>query len=732
VFPVPPNTRASYLSKGSNGERWGCTRDPDKVREYWTRFPTAGIGLPMEENNLVTVDADTAEGHVRGGGPEAMAALEAQHGALPDTLRARTPSGGRHWVFNRPAGVTVINASGVPVDGIDIRGDGGMIVIAPTKRKGKAYTWENLGVKIADVPPWLLELITLRPRGSSGRPAFGSNYEPMSDEKLEACVKAIKNPADLGRDAWTKIAMAIYSADSGDLGFRLFDDFSKRWEKPNGYDPEATQQKWRQLQGSPPSRVTVGTLIMLANQDSPGWNPSHPRGSGAVPGAPEDQAEILPAKLALTDFWADHEGHRYIYAGTNRGFSATVVDNYFGKVKAGEDAEGEPIMVRASVWLDNNRSVQQVLWAPGEPMIIQEKHLLSGGWVEAKDKRAFNMYQPRRTVSWQGRSAQRWVDHVHRLYPNEADRIIQTFAYKVQNPGAKVNHALVFLGDQGIGKDTLIEPMRHAVGSWNFVEISPHDIQSAYNGYFQNVVVLINEIRDLGDINRPQFYERTKVLIAAPPSTILVNEKYIPHRSVLNCCLVLMTTNDKASLWLPPSDRRHYVLDSLVMRGDIEDGYFEGIWEWYRTGGLEDVAEYLETLDVSSFSPYIPPPQTQAFWEIVQDSTPSEGAELAGLLMQIGDPKVVTRDMIIEATNGNPVFQSIQVWLEDRKNLRLFPSRMDTAGYARVRNPNKADGLWPLPGSSRGVVVYAKKELSREERAAAIAGLAGPGSAAHN
>ena len=37
----------------------------------------------------------------------------------------------------------------------------------------------------------------------------------------------------------------------------------------------------------------------------------------------------------------------------------------------------------------------------------------------------------------------------------------------------KINHALVLGGEQGIGKDTLLEPVKHAVGPWNFDEVSP-------------------------------------------------------------------------------------------------------------------------------------------------------------------------------------------------------------------------------------------------------------------
>jgi hypothetical protein len=64
--------------------------------------------------------------------------------------------------------------------------------------------------------------------------------------------------------------------------------------------------------------------------------------------------------------------------------------------------------------------------------------------------------------------AGRWLDHVHKVYPEEAEHIIQWLAHRVQRPQEKINHALVLIGHQGIGKDTLLEPVKTAVGPWNF------------------------------------------------------------------------------------------------------------------------------------------------------------------------------------------------------------------------------------------------------------------------
>ena len=49
-------------------------------------------------------------------------------------------------------------------------------------------------------------------------------------------------------------------------------------------------------------------------------------------------------------------------------------------------------------------------------------------------------------------------------------------------PEEKINHALVLGGKQGIGKDTLLEPVKRAVGAWNWEEVSPQAMLKRFNG----------------------------------------------------------------------------------------------------------------------------------------------------------------------------------------------------------------------------------------------------------
>ena len=118
-----------------------------------------------------------------------------------------------------------------------------------------------------------------------------------------------------------------------------------------------------------------------------------------------------------------------------------------------------------------------------------------------------------------------WLDLVHKVYPDEADHIVLWLAQRVQRPHEKINHALVLGGKPGIGKDTILEPVKQAVGPWNFADISPKQALGRFNGFVKSVILRINEARDLGEFDRYAFYDHMKAFIAAPPDVIRVDEK---------------------------------------------------------------------------------------------------------------------------------------------------------------------------------------------------------------
>jgi hypothetical protein len=77
----------------------------------------------------------------RHGGNESLAALEMEIGKLPATVSAATGGGGTHYLFRIPTGVSIKNSASKIGAGLDVRGDGGLIVVAPSRTTGD-YSWK--------------------------------------------------------------------------------------------------------------------------------------------------------------------------------------------------------------------------------------------------------------------------------------------------------------------------------------------------------------------------------------------------------------------------------------------------------------------------------------------------------------------------------------------------------------------------------------------------------------
>lgn len=171
VFPVPPGTKKSHKSaEHSGGRRWGATTDRDEIARDWSRWPDANIGIACGPvSGLLVIEADTAEGHGVDGIGNLRALIEA-HGPLPDTIEAVSPSGSWHLYFRWPEGQTIGNSASQIAPGIDVRGDGGMVVTVPSVKPGKGcYRWQNPPplFDLADCPDWLVQLC-LKPKTAKG------------------------------------------------------------------------------------------------------------------------------------------------------------------------------------------------------------------------------------------------------------------------------------------------------------------------------------------------------------------------------------------------------------------------------------------------------------------------------------------------------------------------------------------------------------------------------------
>ena len=109
-----------------------ATSDEVAIRSWWSSTPH-NIGIATGQvSGIWVLDIDGEEGE------ESLVELEREHGALPTTVEQLTGKG-RHLVFKYTQAIR--NRTAIR-PGIDVRGDGGYIIAAPSyhPETGRTYT----------------------------------------------------------------------------------------------------------------------------------------------------------------------------------------------------------------------------------------------------------------------------------------------------------------------------------------------------------------------------------------------------------------------------------------------------------------------------------------------------------------------------------------------------------------------------------------------------------------
>ncbi len=154
IFPCKPGGKEPLTPHGHHD----ATTDPDRIRAWWSRWPDANIGMPTgKRSGWVVVDVDPEHG-----GYDSLMDLDERGHRLPLTATIKT--GGRvpgvHHYLRCPgeAGVEIRSSAGKLGPGLDIRGEGGYVIVPPSVTVGP---YEVLHKRPpAETPEWLIEALT--------------------------------------------------------------------------------------------------------------------------------------------------------------------------------------------------------------------------------------------------------------------------------------------------------------------------------------------------------------------------------------------------------------------------------------------------------------------------------------------------------------------------------------------------------------------------------------------
>lgn len=161
-------------------KKWNenATNDPAVIDTLWRARPKANLLLKTgRDSGVFALDVDPDNG-----GDVGLAALIYKRSPLPTTFTTHTGSGGTHYLFAYPADFDITNSTKalreMGIAGVDVRGEGGCLVLAPSVSGKGPYTCDQ--APIAPAPEWLLDI--LRPKQKQAPiPAQRPASEPRRD-----------------------------------------------------------------------------------------------------------------------------------------------------------------------------------------------------------------------------------------------------------------------------------------------------------------------------------------------------------------------------------------------------------------------------------------------------------------------------------------------------------------------------------------------------------------------
>ncbi|WP_433664748.1 bifunctional DNA primase/polymerase [Nocardia sp. CA-128927] len=189
VFPLHPGTKVPVITHWEDN----ATRDVDRIRRWWRRWPTDNVAAACQPSGLHVLDLDTRGGHPCSRPPsldldgrDVLVQLAAQTGQpLPiPTYTVQTPSQGLHLYYRAPRTPLLRNTIGRLGRHIDSRGSGGYVVAAGSKLPYGSYRLLDDRTPIP-LPGWLTGLLAPPPAPHPPRIGIAVHHR---DAYVEAAV----------------------------------------------------------------------------------------------------------------------------------------------------------------------------------------------------------------------------------------------------------------------------------------------------------------------------------------------------------------------------------------------------------------------------------------------------------------------------------------------------------------------------------------------------------------
>lgn len=594
VFPLGPNSKVP-AEKVSINFPVIATTDPEKIKTWWGQCADFNIGIST--NGLLAVDVDVKSKDKNG--LDTIERLLKVGKVLPPTTTQTTTTGGMHFIYATPQGVS--NSASKLGPGLDIRGDGGYLVAAGSTVNGKTYQIDSRSLNTA--PQWLVESCGL---AREEKPQAHLKIEGVNEERAkERGSKYLSELLPITEGSRNQDAYRV-AAILKDFGLEKQDTFllmMDEWKCEPALELDELK--------------AVVTSAYRYGKEAQGS--AAPEAMFGKPGTEEDKGrhpfEILNGEYAFVMMGSSH---RIIQETTDEEGTPVIFhlneDSFHKKLAARKlqtsDAESKPL---TKAWISSTarRTYEGIVFAPGMKIDPRFYNLWRGFSI---DPIALN--EPPTEVMIE--AVKKFEEH---LFVNVCESnteyyewVYTWFAHIIQRPWEKIGVALVMKGRKGVGKNILLDTVGNLFSNNYMVTANKRYLTSQFNSHMENLLLMV--LDEAFWSGSKEDHGILKNLITAPEITI--ERKGFDSYDAKSRLRIAIIGNES---WIVPAseDERRYAVFNVGESRMQDTDFFTALREGMEAGGYRYLLRKFLDWDISKIN-LRKAPQTEGLREQKEES----------------------------------------------------------------------------------------------------------------
>jgi hypothetical protein len=357
-------------------------------------------------------------------------------------------------------------------------------------------------------------------------------------------------------------------------------------------------------------------------------------------------------------------------------------------------------------------TLDSVAYVPGVGKIVDNQQLnLWEGWGAAPEKGDVSLFMELLDFVFKG------AEKDHRKW------FLQWAAYPLQNPGVKLNTAVVLWSVlQGVGKSLVGYTLGRIYGK-NYIEVGKQDLVGSFNAWQAHKQFVLGDEITGGDSR--EVADRLKSIITAP--TVSVNVKFQPEYTIENHCNYMFTSQHQDAFFITTEDRRYFIHE---VTEKAPPTFFARYDRWFnKQEAIDAVFDYLLHIDLAGFNPMAEAPRTKSRNEMVEAGKSEHAAwvselkEFPGNKLRVGDVELPYSLFTVEELLA--LYQP-----EDGTVRRRYPVtgkamnvalkeagfRMAAGGAAIETTKGRRQRVWCVRACDEGMTQKQAAELYNQER----------------